>query len=518
MQSSSVERHIDRRNGAPNQRPRGRRPKDKTNRPKPTPTDLAHAKQKRKENRDTYALALAAAQQSVWDQAEALRDQFGKHDTNFYFEEIIHRSHLKVAERSVSRWNAFLSLELARRNKELPSGVPLLKATDVNTEISAKWKSMSLDEQITATEDTVAALKERREAKAFAPHQVPIHAFHDMRANVESIEKELVALHARTGTEMLLIAVRSSSDRFNQPYYFNTSEKVSDFFTLTFKFSLPDIVSKLECFCLSGVEGVLAKRDTAFLELKKKTASLITGKLQKITGTKGRMFYTNFDDNITDKHGIIVKNWPLSVFCAPGDIRTLTELKVLCNAWESGTAHFYRMNMDEATKWVNERSNRAIAETSGPAAAPPTTVTAPSPNQDLPSQSGSGDSAVNGSEEQANPAQTINTPAATTTSEQANPTDLASVASTPVFDPSLTTPDLNSTSPSTSATASSAKRARATDGEPSTTEGEPSTNRRRQDLNPAFINTFITSVNGATVLMNKKPRKERSDKGRKRTK
>lgn len=56
---------------------------------------------------------------------------------------------------------------------------------------------------------------------------------------------------------MLLIAVRSSSDRFNQPYYFNTSEKVSDFFTLTFKFSLPDIVSKLECFCLSGVEGIL---------------------------------------------------------------------------------------------------------------------------------------------------------------------------------------------------------------------------------------------------------------------
>ena len=66
-----------------------------------------------------------------------------------------------------------------------------------------------------------------------------------------------MALHARTGTEMLLIAVRSSSDRFNQPYYFNTSDKVSDFFTLTFKFSLPDIVSKLECFCLSGVEGIL---------------------------------------------------------------------------------------------------------------------------------------------------------------------------------------------------------------------------------------------------------------------
>lgn len=114
---SSVQRHVDRRNGNPKQRPKGRRAKEKTNRPKPTPTDLLQAQQKRKETRESYATALAATQQAVWDQAEALRDQFGKHDTNYYFEEIIHRSHLKVAERSVSRWNAFLSLELDRRNK-----------------------------------------------------------------------------------------------------------------------------------------------------------------------------------------------------------------------------------------------------------------------------------------------------------------------------------------------------------------------------------------------------------------
>ena len=75
---------------------------------------------------------------------------------------------------------------------ELPSGVPHLKATDVNTEISAMWKNMSLEEQIAATDNVVAALKERREAKAQAPHHVPLHAFHDMQANIDSIEKEVV--------------------------------------------------------------------------------------------------------------------------------------------------------------------------------------------------------------------------------------------------------------------------------------------------------------------------------------
>ena len=53
------------------------------------------------------------------------------------------------------------------------------------------------------------------------------------------------------------------------------------------------------------------------------------------------MFYMNFDNNISDKYRVIVKHWPFKVFCAPGDIHTVTELRVLYNAWESGMTHFY---------------------------------------------------------------------------------------------------------------------------------------------------------------------------------
>ena len=119
MPSSGVERHVDRRNSTLKQHPHARYARKKTDRPKPTPADLAEAKQKQKEHRDLYAAALTAAQQAVWDQAEALQEKFGKHDTNYYFGEVIQRSHMKAAERSVSQWNAFLSLELERRNKGL---------------------------------------------------------------------------------------------------------------------------------------------------------------------------------------------------------------------------------------------------------------------------------------------------------------------------------------------------------------------------------------------------------------
>jgi hypothetical protein len=50
---------------------------------------------------------------------------------------------------------------------------------------------MSQEEQVAATEDTISELNARREAKALAPHHVPLHAFHDTRANIDSIVKEV---------------------------------------------------------------------------------------------------------------------------------------------------------------------------------------------------------------------------------------------------------------------------------------------------------------------------------------
>lgn len=245
----------------------------------------------------------------------------------------------------------------------------------------------------------------------------------------------------------------------------------------------------------------------------------------------------NFDDNITDKHGIIVRNWPLPVFCAPGDIRTVTELKILYNAWESGTAHFYRMTLAEATKWLNERFSRAVVETSGPgsvsSSTEPSTTTASSTDQD-PGTLGS--AAIDGSEqatsdptmsEQINPdATTVNniehsTSSDPTMSEQTiinpdattvNASDQANLNHT---DPAVSLPtcNLSPTTPSASATTSGVKRTQATEAQP-----PPPSKRHRPALTPAFINTIVTSVDGAPVVVNKRARKKRSDAGQKRVK
>ena len=65
--------------------------------------------------------------------------------------------------------------------------------------------------------------------------------------------------------------------------------------------------------------------------------NIVTG---DITHAKAKMFYQNFDDQVTRVHGVIVEGWPLSKFCSPGDVGSLTELQVLFNSWKSGSTCF----------------------------------------------------------------------------------------------------------------------------------------------------------------------------------
>ncbi|KAH9924251.1 hypothetical protein B0H21DRAFT_826747 [Amylocystis lapponica] len=84
----------------------------------------------------------------------------------------------------------------------------------------------------------------------------------------------------------------------------------------------------MEGYCLSGVDGVISNYKRDFLDLKKKTAALILQQLNDVaTNNIARMTYTNFDEHVTAKHGIMIKNWSLDKFCNPSAIGSHTELR-----------------------------------------------------------------------------------------------------------------------------------------------------------------------------------------------
>lgn len=63
------------------------------------------------------------------------------------------------------------------------------------------------------------------------------------------------------------------------------------------------------------------------------------------------MCYAGFAECITVHYGIIVVNWPLPKFTNPSSLSTRTEAEILWNAWQTDTAHFYRMTGEEYTGW-----------------------------------------------------------------------------------------------------------------------------------------------------------------------
>lgn len=70
------------------------------------------------------------------------------------------------------------------------------------------------------------------------------------------------------------------------------------------------------------------------------------------------MFYSNFDSLITAKYSVVVVGWPLAKFQSPSDVGSMTELKVLLNAWKTGVATFRKMSQVEWEQWDDENIQR----------------------------------------------------------------------------------------------------------------------------------------------------------------
>ncbi|KAG6875478.1 hypothetical protein C0993_009034, partial [Termitomyces sp. T159_Od127] len=219
-----------------------------------TSQQKAQRKQERMEAKVTYKQALREAQDQVRMLAKSLQAQSQKHSVEHYYEEIMQTSRMQKNRKKAGSWNAFVSMETQRMNAELPPGVPKKKVHDFIAAIAAKWKLLSNEEKIQLTEEKVATLRDTREMRDLASHNVPISAFHDTRATLDSLDEEVRRLHARTGIEVLMVAVRSNKEHYSPPHILTTSERVETFVELTMKENIFDIGMRMEAYMLLGVQ------------------------------------------------------------------------------------------------------------------------------------------------------------------------------------------------------------------------------------------------------------------------
>jgi hypothetical protein len=226
------------------------------------------------------------------------------------------------------------------------------------------------------------------------------------------------------------------------------------------------------------------------------------------------MNYVNFEDAITANHGIILENWPLKEFCNPSAIKSRNEVTVLLRSWESGTTRFRLMDTREWKAWSERRFQQDTSgddHASNDHADSDLNLAISDQNADhASSDHAASDLNLATSDQNAN--------SGDPTTEQADDTSPAPT-STAGDDP--TTEQADDTSPSSPSTSSTSPTASATHKRPATSEPSRSRTKKRAALLAAdnFINsTAVTDLTGNAMLVHKKKRKERSDKGIRRGK
>ncbi|KAI0338444.1 hypothetical protein BDW22DRAFT_1313901, partial [Trametopsis cervina] len=312
----------------------------------------------RKVRKEFNNVKLDEALIAVWKVAEGLHKDIGTHSPQYWYECMIQNAGKRKGTRTTNDWNAFVSVKVRTHNDNLPPGERRVKAPEIMAQIAAEWKGLSPEEKVDVTRDAKKTITDVRTQHKTAAHNVPLNAFHDARATLCSVQSQLENLYHRSGTETLLLCVRSKATDYMRPMSWSTSDRIDDHFQMQFKKSTLDYVGMLESFMLSGIEGDVNKYQNELLHLKHKTAKLISDKLQYIARPDqvSRMYYNDFEVHITNKFGIIVENWPLKTFASPSNIGSRLELDTLFHAWESGATRFKRLSPTELIEWQRQRA------------------------------------------------------------------------------------------------------------------------------------------------------------------
>jgi len=78
------------------------------------------------------------------------------------------------------------------------------------------------------------------------------------------------------------------------------------------------------------------------------------------------MAYNKFDELVTRRYHVVVRNWPLKKFCNPSAITSRIELDLLYNSWNSGATYFEKLTCEEMEVWENNQFSSRMESTLPP--------------------------------------------------------------------------------------------------------------------------------------------------------
>ncbi|KAK7045876.1 hypothetical protein VNI00_007305 [Paramarasmius palmivorus] len=321
-------------------------------RPKLTKAQKRDNKKKREDDLEEYQGKIATLRSSIVEKAQEINAEDSSRSVDRIIDDV-YQTHRLKNKKTASQFNAFTKMELKAINDALPEGEPKKKANECMKEISLKWNAIPIEDREALTAGTLKEILENRKNREVGSHNSALSAFHDTRTCIDDVKDKLTRLNARTGDESVLLVSRSSSSHYNKPMVFGTSERALEFFNLVFELPVEELAQRYEGYTIAGVGQVARTAGQKLLEAKSNLKRLIFRKLEEAASpTKvGRMFYVNFEEHITLKYRVTLLNWPLPKFCSPSVMTTTVEVETVMQCFTTGTTKFYKMTLDEFTKW-----------------------------------------------------------------------------------------------------------------------------------------------------------------------
>ncbi|KAK1233427.1 hypothetical protein PQX77_003416 [Marasmius sp. AFHP31] len=173
------------------------------------------------------------------------------------------------------------------------------------------------------------------------------------------------------GVDSMMLMFRNRTDNVMPPTWWFSNNMIEAYLPTAARgtFEPGRFAAKLEAYAISGYDTSRMYQKTADItrELKAEIRDLVKTALRKVTGDEdAAMHYEEFDRLITLSKGIVLKNWPLEVFCNPSKLSNrVVDLRKLQNSWRDGKTYFEKLSPDDWAAWKADY-NQKVADGSIP--------------------------------------------------------------------------------------------------------------------------------------------------------
>ncbi|QRV75838.1 hypothetical protein RhiJN_10832 [Ceratobasidium sp. AG-Ba] len=171
---------------------------------------------------------------------------------------------------------------------------------------------------------------------------------HAALAKLGQIDRLLESLEHQHDIQFLFVAVRGSMQSYFKPHVSITGG-AQTFWNMSNQENVERWTQRLEGLCVGGIEELLAKDKLSNSDLLVKIRDKLTQKLVEITNDpKVKMVYARFEQDITNKYGVILEGWPFLPLRNLSDERpSNSKLSQLYQSLLDNKCYFRKLTSDE---------------------------------------------------------------------------------------------------------------------------------------------------------------------------